>query len=439
MLAKHVWPVTARICNGALEINGRSIPDLTHQFGTPLYVFDETTIRDACRRYREAFEVYGGEVIFCYASKALLNIAIAKVLLEEGFGFDAVSLGELLLALRAGADAQQIHLHGNAKPLSELEQALHLDVGRIAVDNLDELETLIALTEQRGRTQKILLRIEPAVASATHSAIQTGQRGSKFGLALEQVDAFADRVNQANAIELVGLHCHLGSQLYSLTDYAAAVSILLDVSLHLQEHHHIHISEVSPGGGLAAAYLERDAPPQPVAWAQQLITAIVEGCRARGLVTPALILEPGRSITARAGIGVYQVVGSKPIDAKDVTEASRYLHVDGGMGDNLRPALYGARYTAVLANRAAEPATETVHVAGRYCESGDLLLRNGSLPCAEVGDLIAFATAGAYTLSMASNYNMVPRPAVVMVDRNGRVSLIQRRETFDDLITRDQR
>lgn len=432
----HIWPIDTQLKNGVMQLGGCSVLSLVEAHGTPLYVFDEQTVRAACQQYVSAFQPYSASVAFHYASKAMLNVALAKLLLGEGFGFDVVSLGELQLAQYAGAAPAQLHLHGNAKPRHELETAVSQKISRIAVDNLDELRTLIDITNMLEQPQKIMLRVEPAVAAATHSKIQTGQRGSKFGLSLTQIDSFVELVKKSQFVELVGLHFHLGSQLFEVGDYEMAVAVLLDLMAQLRDAYGIIISEISPGGGLAAAYLPEDTPPDPTLLANIIIDTIVSGCQKRNLELPTLIIEPGRSIVARAGVALYRVIGSKPIEVTEGNTAVRYLHVDGGMGDNLRPALYGAKYTAVLANRADAPDTETIHIAGRFCESGDMLLKNGRLPHAQVGDLVAFATAGGYTLSMANNYNLVPRPAVVMVN-DGQATLTQRRETFTDLIARD--
>ncbi len=435
MIAPHVWPLTAAIQNNQLTIGGCRLADLAAAYGTPLYIFDEATIRSACRAYRHAFRPYTPPVQFSYAGKAWLNVPIARLILAEGFGFDVVSLGEMQLALRAGAKPENLHLHGNAKPAFELEQALAAGIGRIVVDNLDELRQLAALSRQMGVRQKIWCRIEPAVAAATHKKIQTGQKNSKFGLPLSQLDAFVAAVKAAPGLTLSGLHFHLGSQIFDTAVYLQAVQRMLDLMAHLRDEHQIDVAEISPGGGLAAPYRPSDHAPAPDVLAGPLIDLLLSGCRQKNLPLPALILEPGRSITARSGVALYRVISTKPI-AGHSGAASRFLHVDGGMGDNLRPALYGAQYTAVLANRCQAEATETVHISGRFCESGDLLVRDARLPKAETGDLIALATAGAYTLSMANNYNMVPRPAVVLVN-DGQARLIQRRETFADMVRRD--
>jgi diaminopimelate decarboxylase len=439
MFAANVFPETARVNQrGHLEVGGCDVPTLAAQFGTPLYVFDVQTLQNACRCYMTAFgAAYPGKVSVSYACKAFLCSALARLVLAEGFGFDVVSIGELRAALNVGARAEDVHFHGNAKPRRELEEAVSLGIGRIVVDNLDEVSTLANLTGGRTTPQGLLVRLEPAVSAATHASIQTGQRGSKFGLPLEQLDALAIRVQEASGLTIKGLHCHLGSQLFDLSVYERAIVVLLDAARHLRDKFGISIQEISPGGGFAAAYLEEEGTPDVQRLATVIGQSLVRGCLERNLPLPRLIVEPGRSICARAGVSVYEVIGTKPLERGEGQSAMRYVHVDGGMGDNPRPALYDARYTAVLANDLLADRVDTIHIAGRYCESGDVLIRNATFPREKIGDLVALGGAGAYTLSLSSNYNMVPRPAVVFV-ADGIAQIVQRRETFDDLIVRER-
>jgi diaminopimelate decarboxylase len=457
MIDTHLWPATARIAvDGHLHIGGCDVVALARQHGTPLYLLDEVTIRENCRAYRSALQRdYPGAGSVHYASKALLNTAVAQIIAREGLGLDVVSGGELYVALRAGFPARQIHLHGNAKLRSELEQALAAGIGRIVVDSLDELSMLAQLTAGRAAPQPIMLRLTPDVAADTHAHIQTGRAASKFGLPLDALDAAARRIADAPGLQLVGLHAHIGSQIFDYRSIEQTVGVLLGCAAHLREHYRLPIDEISPGGGLGTAYTADQEAPDIAAYVAAIGRAVAEGCAARGLPLPALVLEPGRSIVARAGVAVYEIVATKPLSGFEVQEvdesaydsqalaaasplpASRYLHIDGGMADNIRPALYGARYTALLANRAAEPPAEQVHVAGRYCESSDVLLRDIGLPRAQLGDLVAVAVAGAYTLSMASNYNLVPRPPLLLV-AEGSARVIQRRESYADLVARDQ-
>jgi diaminopimelate decarboxylase len=438
LFAANVFPETARANpSGHLEVGGCDVTALAAWYGTPLYVFDVQTLQTACRRYRAAFgAAYPGELNVSYACKAFLCFALARLILAEGLGFDVVSIDELRAVLNCGARAEHVHFHGNAKPRRELEEALNLGIGRVVVDNLDELHTLATLTAGCAKPQGLLVRLEPAVSALTHASIQTGQRGSKFGLPLELLDSVATVVKAAPGLAMKGLHCHLGSQLFDVSVYERAIIVLLDAATHLRDKFGINIEEISPGGGFAAAYLEEDGTPDVHRLATVIGRSLVRGCAERNLPLPRLTVEPGRSICARAGIGVYEVIGTKPLEPTEGQPAVRYLHVDGGMGDNPRPALYDARYTAVLANDMRAARVDTVHIAGRYCESGDVLVKNAMFPPEKIGDLVALGGAGAYTLCLSSNYNMVPRPAVVFV-ADGIARIVQRRETFDDLIRRE--
>lgn len=436
-LDQHIWPLTAQIDgNGQLQIGGCTTTALAAAYGTPLYVFDEVTIRAAARAYRDALaHAYPAASSVHYASKALLNSALAQLIASEGLGLDVVSGGELFVALRAGFPAERIHLHGNAKPRVELEQALSAGIGTIVVDTLDELALLASLTATRAAPQSIMLRLAPAIATDTHAHIQTGHAASKFGLPLDALDAAAELVRAAPGLHLHGLHAHLGSQLFDAAVFARAIGVLLESAAQLRQRHGIIIDALSPGGGLGVPYLAEQPLPDVEQYAATLANAVRNGCTRHDLPLPRLIIEPGRSIVARAGVALYQILASKALPAED--HATRYVHIDGGMGDNIRPALYSARYTSLLANRASATPDEIVHVAGRYCESGDVLLRDCALPHPTVGDLLAVAAAGAYTLSMASNYNLTLRPAVLLV-ADGQARVMQRRETYEDLVQRDQ-
>jgi diaminopimelate decarboxylase len=456
MLEPHLWPDTAAVDDrGHLAIGGCDVVALAREHGTPLYLLDEATFRGSCRAYRLALaRHYPAASAPHYASKALLNTAVAQLVAEEGLGLDVVSGGELYVALRAGFPPERIHLHGNAKPRSELEQALAAGVGNIMVDTLDELELLARLTAGRAAPQSIMLRLTPDIAADTHAHIETGRAASKFGLPLEALAAAAERIVAAPGLRLAGLHAHLGSQIFDYAPIGQAVGVLLDCAARLRERHGLAVHEISPGGGLGVPYVAEQPQPDTDAYVAAVARAVVEGCAARGLPLPRLVIEPGRSIVARAGVAVYEIVATKPLRGignwglgagvkahqlpvpNPQAPATRYLHVDGGMADNIRPALYGAHYTALLANRPSAPATQVVHIAGRFCESGDVLLRDLPLAEAGPGDLLAVAVAGAYTLSMASNYNLVPRPALLLVGE-GRARAIQRRETYADLAARD--
>ncbi len=434
-LLPQLWPATADIHNGILQIGGCSTVDLAAMHATPLYIFDETTLRSTMRAFKAAFaRHYPGSVQIHYASKALLNTALAQIVAQEGLGIDVVSGAELLVAQRAGLPREHVHLHGNAKSAAELERAVAWGVGAIVVDNLDELDQLAALCAGRAEPQGVLLRVAPNIDAHTHAHIATGGADAKFGIPLEAAPAAAVRAAATPGLRLLGLHAHIGSQLFAPEEISAAIEVLVQLAAELHAAHGITLDEISPGGGLGVPYTA-DMPSTDIdAYAATLAHALATACAVHGLPLPRLTIEPGRSIVARAGVALYRVVARKV--RADNAAAPLFLHIDGGMADNIRPALYGARYTALLANHAAAPPGPPVDVAGRYCEAGDVLLRAVALPPAAPGDLLAVAMAGAYTLSMASTYNLVPRPAVVLV-QDGQARLIQRRETEADLLARD--
>ena len=453
--APQLWPDGASIdARGHLIIGGCDTVELARAHGTPLYLLDEATFRTSCRAYRAALaRHYPGASSAHYASKALLNSALARLVAEEGLGLDVVSGGELNVALRAGFPAERIHLHGNAKPRAELEQALAAGIGKIVVDTLDELDLLAQLTASRAIPQTILLRLAPDIAADTHAHMETGRATSKFGIPLDALDAAATRIAAAPGLRLAGLHTHLGSQILDYAPIMQAVGVLLDCAAQLRDRHQLDVTEISPGGGLGTPYTADQPIPNIDAYVAAIAQAMREGCAARGFALLRLVVEPGRSIIARAGVALYEILATKRLPGDGgrgmgnggvVAQPpspiphppTRYLHIDGGMADNIRPALYAARYTALLANRASAPADEVVHIAGRYCESGDVLIRDIALPRAELGEILAVATAGAYTLSMASNYNLVPRPALLLLG-SGCARVIQRRETYADLVARD--
>ncbi len=427
--APHVWPATAAVVAGHLFIGGCDTVVLAERFGTPLYLLDEATLRGAMRRYRTAFAAaYPGPTRIHYAGKALLNTALAQIVSQEGLGLDVVSATELLVAQRAGVPMECVHLHGNAKSDLELERAIAWRVGAIVVDNLDELARLRALTTHLASPQGVLLRVAPAIEADTHAHIATGSASAKFGLPLDCLDQAVAQTLTAPGLRWLGFHAHIGSQLFTLDQVSATVEVLVALAARSRDRFGVIPEELSPGGGLGVPYTADQPATDVERYAHVVSTAMCRACERHSLPLPRLTVEPGRSIVARAGVALYRVIGRK---------GERWLHIDGGMADNIRPALYGARYSAMLANRAGASAATKLDVGGRYCESGDVLLRGIELPLAEPGDVLAVATAGAYTLSMASNYNLVPRPALVLVG-DGKVRLLQRRESEEDVLARDQ-
>ena len=427
----HLLPVSATFsAQGVLSIAGCPLSELAREFGTPLYVFDRQTMVNACRRYQQAFaEHYTASAVrFLYASKAYLSPLLARVMLEEGMGLDVVSGGELQVAWLAQFPVERIAFHGNNKSKEELRLALQVGVGRIVLDNASELETLTGLAREMGLRPAVLVRVAPDVQTDTHRYLQTGHAASKFGFALGNGEAKAVlmRIMSEGQLRLVGLHAHAGTMLRETRPYEECLARLFALAFELYEETGWWPQEISPGGGW-------DVDGEGIERLAQALQASVErqaGMRNEGLAAPMLVIEPGRSIIARAGVAVYRV-GARKQTAGGVT----FVFVDGGMGDNIRPALYGAHYSALAAERVFAPPEETVCVAGRYCESGDVLIEQVELPRMRAGELLALPVAGAYALPMSSTYNLVPRPAVVLVDA-GTVQLMERRETVDDLLQR---
>lgn len=437
-----LWPIGARMDEDEeLWLGGCAASELAERFGTPLYVFDEATLRQRSQAYQAALKRrYPASAQTAYAAKAYLCLALAQLFAEEGLDIDVVSAGELHVALRGGFPAARVHFHGNNRSAGELAQALEAGVGRIAVDNFHELELLAALTASRGSNRlPIWLRLAPGVQAHTHAHIQTGQVDTKFGFTIAGGDAERAllRAMSAPGIEVVGVHAHIGSQIYQAETLATAASRLIEFAAQMRSRHGFILAELSPGGGWGVPMVEGD-PAAPIeSFVATLAQAVVAACRAAGLELPHLALEPGRSLVAQAAVALYRV-GAR----KEIPGVRTYVSVDGGMADNIRPALYEAKYTARrVVNRKSQIAErksdhERVTIAGRFCESGDILIRDIVLPRLEPGDLLAIPMAGAYTLAMASNYNLAPRPAVVLV-RDGQPRLMQRRETLEDLLARD--
>ncbi len=385
-----------------------------------------------CREFIGEFTHLYPDTQVAYASKAYINPALARIFKEEGLGLDVVSGGELAIAQAVDFPPDKIYFHGNNKSRQELEQALDYGVGRIVVDSLQELHLLNGLAKNRGLTQPILLRLSPSVDPHTHSYTTTGTLDSKFGFAIETGDAekvVKEALRAAN-LDLTGLHFHLGSPIFELEPYAIALDVVLSFAAQFKGDG-LSLRDLSPGGGFAIGYQMENPPPAIGDYAQVISSAIKTRCRDLGLEEPRLIIEPGRSIVGRAGVALYSVGATK-----DIPGVRKYVSLDGGMGDNIRPALYDAKYEAMLANRMDDLPKEKVTLAGKFCESGDILVKDITLPIAEAGDIVAIPASGAYNYSMASNYNLVPRPAVVIVS-DGHARLIRRRESYQDLMAVD--
>lgn len=429
-----IYPETAAVNRlGHLTIGGCDTFDLATSYGTPLYVFDEVTLRNRCREFRHEFGRLYPSLLVIYACKAYTNLTFVKILAEEGLGLDVVSGGELSIARSAGFPLDKVYFHGNNKTREELEMALRMGIGRVVVDNFREMALLNDLASEQGKIQEILLRLSPEVDPHTHTYTTTGVLDSKFGFPLStgQAEQAIARARECSNLRLVGLHFHLGSPLFEHEPYILAINTVLEFAARMVAKHELSLEEFDVGGGFPIQYVaEKPAPPVEV-YAQAIATTTLDACKRLGLPLPRLIIEPGRSIVGRAGVALYRVGGSKTIP-----NLRKYVFVDGGMGDNIRPALYGATYEAMAANKAKEPRSEVVTVAGKFCESGDILLRDVSLPPLEDGDIIAIPASGAYCLAMSSNYNAYLKPAVILV-KDGRATIVRRRETYADLIQYD--
>ena len=428
-----LFPVTAGINDkDHLVLGGCDAVDLVSEFGTPLYVFDEKTLRGMCREFIEEFQSRYANTRVVYAAKAFVNPALARLINEQGLGLDVASGGELAIAKAVDFPSDGIYFHGNNKTRDELQMALDYGIGRVVVDGFHELEELDELARSRGVKQDIMLRVSPGVDPHTHTYTTTGILDSKFGIPIETGDAaraIGQALEAAN-LNLVGLHFHLGSPIFELEPYSIAIDAVLTFASQFRDQG-LELREFSPGGGFAIGYVVTQPPPPIGDYAEVITSAVKQRCADLDLGEPRLVIEPGRSIVGRAGVALYSV-GS----IKDIPTVRKYVSLDGGMGDNIRPALYDARYEAVVANRMSDAPQETVTLVGKFCESGDILIRDISLPATAPGDVVAIPSSGAYAPSMASNYNSNPRPAMVLV-MEGNARLIRRRETHQDLMSSD--
>jgi len=418
---------------GHLVVGGCDVVDVAEEFGTPLYLFDESTIRGKCREFKDEFTRLHPDTLVIYASKAFLNRALALILKEEGLGLDVVSGGELSIAQSVDFDPSKIYFHGNNKTPEELDLALGLGVGRIVVDNFYELELLNKLARKRGINQNILLRLSPGVDPHTHQHTTTGTIESKFGFPLStgQAEEAVNQASSASNLDLLGLHFHLGSPVSEIQPYELAIELVLGFAGGMSQKFGFDLREFDIGGGFAVAYTLDFVVPATADYARAVTGKLDSLISELGLSRPRLIVEPGRAIVAQAGVALYKVGA-----VKEIPGVKKYVCVDGGMSDNIRPALYGAKYDALVANRASEAGRNMVTIAGKLCESGDILAKDISLPAARPGDIIAIPVCGAYSIPMSSNYNAVPRPPIVMVSE-GQARLIRRRETYQDLMNLD--
>ena len=415
---------------GRLQVGGCTLSELARTYGTPLYVLDEATLRASCRAYREALQRhYPGPSLALYASKANSSLAITALVAEEGLGLDAVSAGELLTALGGGMPAERIVLHGNNKSAEELALAAAHGV-TVVLDNWRDIELLTQLAPSLSEPVRLMLRFTPGIECHTHEYIRTGHLDSKFGFDPDQLEQVLRQLAGCGWGRLSGLHAHIGSQIFEIQPHRDLAGVMAD-ALGLARSLGHPVSDLNVGGGLGIRYVASDDPPSIDAWVAAVAGAVAEACQERGLELPRLLCEPGRSLVATAGVTLYEI-GSR----KQIPGIRTYLSVDGGMSDNPRPITYQSQYTALLADRPEAEASETVTVAGKHCESGDVLLRDAALPPATSGDILAVLATGAYNASMGSNYNRIPRPAAVLV-HDGQADLVQRREQPDELLRYD--
>ena len=429
-LAEVLPPTAETTPEGHLAIGGCDLVSLVEAHGTPLVVYDAEHLRTSARAYRDALAAHapGGSVV--YASKAYFGISGLRLLCDEGLSVDVASGGELFMALHAGFAPERIYMHGNNKDAGEIGEAVDAGVGTIILDNGDEIALVARIAGERGVRQKVLIRVTPGVKPSTHTYISTGQLDSKFGFSIEGGAAAAAvrAVLAAPSLDLDGLHCHIGSQLFDLVVYQAAAAIIADFIASLDIG---GLPTMNMGGGLGIAYTTADQPPEIAAWVEAVLEAVDAEWRRVGLPIPKVLVEPGRSMVGRAGVTLYRVGATKEIPG-----VRTYVSVDGGMSDLMRPMLYGAVYQPLLANRASDEPSATVRLVGKHCESGDVLVQEAALPAPRVGDIVCMPATGAYGVSMASNYNGVRRPPVVFCE-NGDARLVTRRETYADLVARE--
>ena len=423
---------------GHLEIGGCDALDLAREFGTPLYVMDEAVIRDNCRRYKAAFESRYPKNDISFASKAYLNMAICKVIESEGLSLDVASAGELYTAIKAGFPMSRTLLHGNNKSDAELLMALEHKVGHVVVDNLSELRRLTAFAKERGQTQRVLIRVTPGIDPHTHRRIRTGQEDTKFGLSAAgggAMEAVTEALGAAPHLEIAGLHCHIGSQLLDTQTHEQAIDIMVGFIRKVAEATGWMPGVLDIGGGLGIRYTENQHPPTYDEFAEIVVSALKAALAKYNVPEPELWQEPGRTLVGEAGTTLYTVGVIKKVAIPEAPGTRTYAAIDGGMSDNPRPQLYDAVYEVLAANKAGEPKTQTVAVAGKHCET-DILIQAAETQPLEMGDILAVQSTGAYNYAMASNYNKFTKPACVFV-QNGHADLVSRRETLDDIVRLD--
>lgn len=416
--------------NGHLMWDGCDTVALAEKFGTPLYVFSKTMIEDKCQELQRDFVEKYQNVRVAFASKAFSTLAMLKIIEKQGFSLDVVSDGELYTAIKADFPAAHIEMNGNNKSIEELTMAINYGVGRIIVDSLQEVDLIAAIAKEKGKVVDILFRITPEVNVQTHSFISTGQKDSKFGIPIDETILFPQIKNAIDTAEVnfLGFHFHVGSQLFDNHAHLAAVEIALDLVKMVKERFDYLIKELNFGGGFGVRYTEQDQPQPFSYFTDPMMEKVLAFCQEENYPQPAIVIEPGRSIVAEAGISLHQIGA-----IKELPGLRKYVSIDGGMTDNIRPGLYAAEYTGILANKADEALVEKVTVSGKACESTDILVKDIELPQVESGDLFATFSTGAYGYSMASNYNKLAIPAVVLTNQ-GQAELIVKRQSLDQII-----
>ena len=438
-LDPEIWPDSARRSDfGELTIGGLGVNSLVTEYGSPLFIFDEDHVRLRARNYVKAFNTAEVPTDVYYASKAFLSTKVAKWLVEEGLNIDVCTEGELEVALRAGVNPAKILFHGNNKSVSELEKAVEVGVGRVVVDSLIEIERLNQIAAVRGVTQQVLVRITVGVEAHTHEAISTAHEDQKFGLSIASGAAMEaiERVIAAPALSLLGLHSHIGSQIFDASGFEIAAHRIVELANDVRAKFDFTVTELNVGGGMGIAYVASDDPLNIEHMAKAIHDIVTSECARVHLPLPKLAVEPGRAIVGGAAITVYEIGTVKPVDVS-AELVRNYVSVDGGMSDNIRTALYDAEYTVAVANRETNGVPLVSRVVGKHCESGDIVVRDTELPAdLKAGDLLAVAATGAYCRPMASNYNYLPKPAVISV-KDGKAQVLLRRETMADLLSLD--
>ena len=426
----NIYPHSFQKLHNDIKIGGCSLKDLAEEFGTPLYVLDEGTIRDNCQLFTKTLTEHYPNFTIAYASKANLNIGIANVIADEGCGADVVSGGELFTVLKSDINPDKVYFHGNNKSATELELAISNDI-RIVVDNKYELSLIESISHQLGKKALIMLRIKPGIEAHTHEYIKTGQIDSKFGLDLDEAMPLIKAISDSSWGDFIGIHAHIGSQIFDIQPYQDLVAILVDYIAKIKATYNILVNELNFGGGFGIKYTDSDNAPDIKAIILSMINELKLLCETKQLQYPKVIFEPGRSIIANAGVTLYSVGATK-----DIPGVKNYIFVDGGMADNPRPIMYQAKYSFDIVSPSS-PDRKSYTIAGKFCESGDILAHDVSLPIAKANDFVVVYGTGAYNYSMASNYNRYCKPAMVLIS-SGKAKCIIRRETFEDIIRYDQ-